>query len=265
MPEVVMTPIEKQFWECGKDAIEQLSPQEWIDGYRVDFFIPNKNVVIELDGHEHHKSREARTRDAKRERYLQRKGFSVIRFTGSEIHRNVQGCVQEVVDILQVIANNKTPKLFEIPLLRYCIRMQEVITHLADKHGIDLAADQAYLRLEQEHFNDLSIEKTDPTTIAVNHFFIANDDVCYNPRIEFSIHVDEYKDWYEWTPLYMQSMWGNIQTCATVEEDGTLVIINPELHMQIAEYAEGWARRIRLNRWFEDGRKTDAWSYWEEE
>lgn len=60
----------------------------------------DKKVVVELDGHNYHKTKEQRTNDAERQRYLQKNGFTVVRFTGSEINKDVNGCVSEVLDIL---------------------------------------------------------------------------------------------------------------------------------------------------------------------
>lgn len=55
--------------------------------------------IIELDGHEYHSSKEQLEKDAIRQRYLTRAGYSVIRFTGREIFKNVTKCVNEVYTI----------------------------------------------------------------------------------------------------------------------------------------------------------------------
>ena len=59
-------------------------------------------MAIEIDGHEFHKTKEQRTKDTKRERYLQSKGWQVVRFTGTEIFENVYGCVEEVKNLVAV-------------------------------------------------------------------------------------------------------------------------------------------------------------------
>ena len=60
-------------------------------------------MVLELDGHDFHKTRQQRTRDAKRDRYLQMNGWQVIRFTGTEIHHDVLGCIEEAKKIIEKI------------------------------------------------------------------------------------------------------------------------------------------------------------------
>lgn len=97
------SPIELKFFVYAMYKIPNLKPQVVIDQYRVDLAILEKRVAIELDGHEFHKSREDRTRDAKRERYLQRHGWQVIRFTGTEIHNDVFQCIDEAIQIVQQI------------------------------------------------------------------------------------------------------------------------------------------------------------------
>jgi very-short-patch-repair endonuclease len=87
--------------------IPNLKPQVVVGPYRVDLAILEKRVAIELDGHEFHKSREHRTRDAKRERYLQKQGWQVVRFTGTEIHNDVLQCIQEAIEII-----GKIPKKY---------------------------------------------------------------------------------------------------------------------------------------------------------
>jgi len=92
------SPIEVSFWETASPLIPELQKEVWIDKkYRVDFLIPSKKVIIELYGYQHHNTKEKITKDAERERYLQRLGYQVIRFTGTEVFKDVQKCVDEVL------------------------------------------------------------------------------------------------------------------------------------------------------------------------
>jgi very-short-patch-repair endonuclease len=95
------SPIEKQFFKVARKFIPDIKPQEWVGKYRVDFLINDKKVVVELDGHEYHKTKNQRTGDAERQRYLQKNGYKVVRFTGTEIHKDVGGCVTEVMELLE--------------------------------------------------------------------------------------------------------------------------------------------------------------------
>jgi very-short-patch-repair endonuclease len=94
------SPIEVAFWNAAKPRIPELQREYWIDNkYRVDFIIPSKKLVTELYGYRYHNSKEKLAKDAERERYLQLKGYQVIRFTGSEVYRRPQYCVDQVLAI----------------------------------------------------------------------------------------------------------------------------------------------------------------------
>ncbi len=58
-------------------------------------------LVVELDGHDfHERTREQARRDRSRDRYLLASGYTVFRFTGSEIFRNPYRAVAEVDNYL---------------------------------------------------------------------------------------------------------------------------------------------------------------------
>jgi very-short-patch-repair endonuclease len=99
------SPIELKFFVYAMRDIPNLKPQVVIGPYRVDLAIPEKKVVIELDGHAFHSSRQQRTRDAKRARYIQMQGWQVIRFTGTEIHQGVVECINEAKQIIEKLPN----------------------------------------------------------------------------------------------------------------------------------------------------------------
>lgn len=61
-----------------------------------DFILKDARLIIELDGHEYHSTPEQLEKDAIRQRYLTRAGYTVIRFTGREINRNAAACVADV-------------------------------------------------------------------------------------------------------------------------------------------------------------------------
>jgi very-short-patch-repair endonuclease len=94
-------------YEVVNQAIVTLPTNE----YRVDFLIypqdENKNttiphIIVECDGHEfHERTKDQAQRDKKRDRELQKAGLRVLRFTGSEIFEDPDGCAKEVMEILE--------------------------------------------------------------------------------------------------------------------------------------------------------------------
>lgn len=94
--------IEKQFSKELNELADEIEKEVWFgdkekhDRYRVDFILKDARLIIELDGHEYHSTKEQLERDAIRQRYLTRAGFSIIRFTGGEIVKGAKACVEEV-------------------------------------------------------------------------------------------------------------------------------------------------------------------------
>jgi very-short-patch-repair endonuclease len=86
-----LTDVEEQWAMFGIEA------QVAIGIYKVDFTY-NK-CAVEIDGHEFHKTKEQREKDYIRERYLMRQGYTVIRFTGTEVFLHPEECVREMVEI----------------------------------------------------------------------------------------------------------------------------------------------------------------------
>jgi hypothetical protein len=97
------SPIEISFWEKAKPLIPELQREAWIDKkHRVDFLVPSKKVIIELYGYKYHSTKDKITKDAGRERFLQGQGYRVIRFTGTEVYKDPQKCVDEVLSIARI-------------------------------------------------------------------------------------------------------------------------------------------------------------------
>lgn len=99
------SPLEAHFFIFAVMEFLDLEPQYTVDQCRLDFAFPNEKIAIEIDGHEYHKTKEQRTNDARRERYLQSKGWKVIRFTGTEIFGDILNCLQEMKGLVRVYQN----------------------------------------------------------------------------------------------------------------------------------------------------------------
>ena len=97
------SPVEIDFWTAASSLIDDLEPQVEVGYYRVDFAVVSKKIAIEIDGYEYHSSKEQLTADAARERHLQKMGWRVIRFTGSEVYRNAHECARDAQSIISVM------------------------------------------------------------------------------------------------------------------------------------------------------------------
>lgn len=61
------------------------------------------NFVVEIDGQEYHKTKHQRYEDYCRERFFQKKGFHVVRFTGSEVFVDALKCCNELDSIINAV------------------------------------------------------------------------------------------------------------------------------------------------------------------
>jgi very-short-patch-repair endonuclease len=71
--------------------------------YRLDFALVHDDVhlAVECDGHDfHEKTRQQARHDKARDRALVAAGWTVLRFTGSEIYADAPACVAEVFKVL---------------------------------------------------------------------------------------------------------------------------------------------------------------------
>ncbi len=79
-----------------------IQTQVSVAGYRVDIVLAGQDVMvaIECDGHEfHEKTKEQAARDKSRDRDLVASGYTVLRFTGSEIWADPIACAHQAVGI----------------------------------------------------------------------------------------------------------------------------------------------------------------------
>jgi very-short-patch-repair endonuclease len=114
-----MNEIERKFaealcQECNVSSLEDMleeeqhclsecTPQYPIGIYIVDFYMKDcesNEFVVEIDGHDSHKSKLQRYDDYVRERFLQRKLITVIRFTASEVFVDAGKCARECLEII---------------------------------------------------------------------------------------------------------------------------------------------------------------------
>lgn len=82
--------------------------QNVIGFYIVDLLIPEKNLIIEIDG-EYHEDEEQQKKDKKREDYLRSKGYEILRFKNKEVEENLLN----ILSVLEEKFAEKKDKLTE--------------------------------------------------------------------------------------------------------------------------------------------------------
>ncbi|MFC3831957.1 MULTISPECIES: endonuclease domain-containing protein [Deinococcus] len=247
--------IEESFLNAARPKIRSLQWQVWVDWkYRVDFYIPERRLIVELDGHDYHSSKEQREYDAKRDRYLSKKGFRVIRFTGREVNRDVNKCVQDTIEIAdslprvesQISAdrdmNNPNPDTYQ-NFSGYCSYMQMIINVIFKKYGIGNHPD-AFIRLKIDGYDPLSIGVIDKNLIYIAYSFNLNGDRAVDPEIILYRYFDTNTNRFELIPFSFESFTGFFMELARLDDIGRVEIIDQMEYMSTANYIEGMARRI---------------------
>jgi len=67
--------------------------------YYLDFYLPQWNLVIEVDGTYWHRTSKEKQRDARKDKRLAKLGLQVKRLTEVEVNQDVTKAVGRVVDI----------------------------------------------------------------------------------------------------------------------------------------------------------------------
>ena len=91
-----MTPAERYLWQQVRaNRLDgwHFRRQQVIDGFIVDFYCHQANLVIEIDGPIHESQQAA---DAEREAILTRTGLRVLRFTNREVMGNVRLVLNQI-------------------------------------------------------------------------------------------------------------------------------------------------------------------------
>ncbi len=94
-----MTPEEKHLWYDLLKRLPMNAHRQYnIGNYIVDFYIPKKQLVIEIDGIQH-LTEEHKEKDQTRDKFLEGQGLRVLRFPNESIRKNF-------TDVCQVILNH---------------------------------------------------------------------------------------------------------------------------------------------------------------
>lgn len=97
-----MTNVERKLWKAlsAKKLGYKFRRQQAIGEYIVDFVCMDKKLVIELDGGQHAEIKTAH--DKKRTDFLNRNGYTVLRFWNSEVIESLEGVVGLIGDVLNM-------------------------------------------------------------------------------------------------------------------------------------------------------------------
>lgn len=127
--------------------------------------------------------------------------------------------------------------------------MQEVITALAVKHGLDLRQKGAHLRLTLPHYDPLVIEVFHENLVNVAHLYEPHPSVrIADPAIVF------FTGYALWIPVEITQRIGGYRIYATLSDDlDEIVAVYPRAQADLAAFVEMWAANLIGQSWLEDG------------
>jgi very-short-patch-repair endonuclease len=73
--------------------------QQAIGPYFVDFVNFDSNLIVEVDGGEHGRDK-MRNKDEVRTKWLQQRGYQVIRFWDNEVLQNIDSVLEKILEVL---------------------------------------------------------------------------------------------------------------------------------------------------------------------
>lgn len=133
--------------------------------------------------------------------------------------------------------------------MKTTVKMQEVVTELAAKYGLDLSARGAHVRLDMPHFDRLVVEVLHPNLVSVAHIYEPRPGVnLADPGIVF------FTGTAGWVPVEISQRIGGYRIYAVLSEDldDILSVLHRE-QADLANFAEMWADNIRDQGWLDEG------------
>ena len=95
-----MSPAETKLWKhlrAHQMSDVHFRNQHAIGNYIVDFCAPRKKLIIELDGSQHLEQKEY---DEERTKYLESRGYRVLRFWNNDVMNNTEAVVKVIWSVL---------------------------------------------------------------------------------------------------------------------------------------------------------------------
>lgn len=96
------TPQERVIWKLVRNSNIKhcrFKRQEPIGNYIVDFVCHEKMLIIEIDGGQHNEELNIKA-DNIRTKYLESKGYKILRFWNNEIDNNISGVYEKIMKSL---------------------------------------------------------------------------------------------------------------------------------------------------------------------
>lgn len=95
------SPIESKLYDALTFNGFNVETQVPCGRYRIDLAIPRYRIAIECDGKAYHSSPNQKAHDRRKNTYLKKHGWKILRFSGRAINNNVGIVVRKVQEVIK--------------------------------------------------------------------------------------------------------------------------------------------------------------------
>ncbi|KPD00586.1 hypothetical protein LR69_01238 [Geobacillus sp. BCO2] len=92
------SPIERRLYDALRLRGYYVQTQVPCGKYRIDLALPAYKIAIECDGRAYHSTSEQRAHDRRKNAYLRKHGWRVLRFSGRMIYRDLPKVLARIED-----------------------------------------------------------------------------------------------------------------------------------------------------------------------
>lgn len=90
------SPIERRLYDALQLRDYYVQTQVPCGKYRIDLALPAYKIAIECDGRAYHSTPEQRAHDRRKDAYLRKHGWKVLRFSGRMIYRDLPKVIARI-------------------------------------------------------------------------------------------------------------------------------------------------------------------------
>lgn len=90
------SPIERRLYDALQLRGYYVRTQVPCGKYRIDLALPAYKIAIECDGRAYHSSTEQKAHDRRKDAYLRKNGWKVLRFSGRMIYRDLPKVIARI-------------------------------------------------------------------------------------------------------------------------------------------------------------------------
>ena len=110
-PQHTRSELESLFLDlCRQHGLEPPAVNTLVEGFEVDTLWRAHKLIVELDGYDFHRTRQAFERDRQRDAALQLAGYRVVRFTHRRVMDHPGAVAQTIRHLLDPVASGAWPK-----------------------------------------------------------------------------------------------------------------------------------------------------------